>query len=134
MHEVPGCSASIGGPGAHPRVRPGRRTDITISSPIPKFSPTPSPGSAQAPPGNFRDLAWDGALWIHGYQKGIYRFENSGMSWVRVADAGEAAGVFAATDRDHAWLSGPIQGNNVVRRTTDGGRTWQPLPWSSSPG
>jgi len=85
---------------------------------------------------DFRDIeAWDeqtAVIMSSGEEDRIYRTEDGGKTWSLVFEHPNRAAFFdgfAFADTNTGWLMGdPIDGQLLILKTVDGGRTWTELP------
>lgn len=85
---------------------------------------------------DFRDIeAWDERTAItmsSGEEDRIYRTEDGGKTWSLVFEHPDRSAFFdgfAFADNNTGWLMGdPLNGQLLILKTVDGGRTWTELP------
>jgi photosystem II stability/assembly factor-like uncharacterized protein len=95
-----------------------------------------SVGPANCESLDFRDIeAWDeltAVIMSSGEEDRIYRTEDGGKTWSLVFEHPNRAAFFdgfAFADTNTGWLMGdPIDGQLLILKTIDGGRTWTELP------
>lgn len=90
---------------------------------------------------DFRDIeAWDektAVIMSSGEEDRIYRTEDGGETWSLVFEHPDRSAFFdglAFIDGNTGWLMGdPINGQLLILKTVDGGRTWTELPHDRLP-
>lgn len=95
-----------------------------------------SVGPANCESLDFRDIeAWDeltAVIMSSGEEDRIYRTEDGGKTWSLVFEHPNRSAFFdgfAFADNNTGWLMGdPIDGQLLILKTIDGGRTWTELP------